>query len=244
MKILFVCHNHPAIRPGGAEGYAFEVYEGMRDPGEFEPVFLARSGPPFSIATAHHEGRPFTLTNDDPNQYLFYTDPRASTGCTGARAKVRADTLLQRVPARPAARRRALPPHDVPRLRHPARDAQHAARRADRLHAHDHMPICHRDGQMVRTHRKLALPPSPRRCHECFPGISQQTSSCASASSSRSSPRRPLHRPPARSRSSATSTGEFRASTSCSSRMAARRWSTAGRRRGPRRATGSDSSAS
>ena len=45
MKILFVSHNHPEIRPGGAEGYALEVYEGMREAGEFEPVLLARSGP-------------------------------------------------------------------------------------------------------------------------------------------------------------------------------------------------------
>ena len=69
-----MAHNHPAIRPGGSEAYAFETYEAMRDAGEFEVLFLARSGHPYSIADRHHEGRPITLTNADPNQYLFYTD--------------------------------------------------------------------------------------------------------------------------------------------------------------------------
>jgi hypothetical protein len=63
MKILYVSHNHPEIRPGGAEGYALDVYEGVRDAGEFEPVLLSRSGPPISIGTRYHEGRPITLVN-------------------------------------------------------------------------------------------------------------------------------------------------------------------------------------
>ena len=74
MKILFVSHNHPEIRPGGAEGYALDVYEGVREAGEFEPVLLSRSGPPISIGTRHHDGRPITLVNHDPHQYFFYTD--------------------------------------------------------------------------------------------------------------------------------------------------------------------------
>jgi hypothetical protein len=29
-KVLYVSHNHPAVRPGGAEAYALELYEAMR----------------------------------------------------------------------------------------------------------------------------------------------------------------------------------------------------------------------
>jgi glycosyltransferase involved in cell wall biosynthesis len=41
---------------------------------------------------------------------------------------------------------------------------------------HDFMPICHRQGQMLRTtDDQPCLEESPRRCHECFPEISPQT---------------------------------------------------------------------
>ncbi len=35
---------------------------------------------------------------------------------------------------------------------------------------HEYIPICHRDGQLVRTKGgELCMGASPRRCHECFP---------------------------------------------------------------------------
>jgi glycosyltransferase involved in cell wall biosynthesis len=40
----------------------------------------------------------------------------------------------------------------------------------------EYVPICHRDGQMVRTfNSELCEEASPRRCHECFPEISEQS---------------------------------------------------------------------
>ena len=39
---------------------------------------------------------------------------------------------------------------------------------------HDYMPICNRHGTLVRTDETLCLEATPRRCHECFPGISEQ----------------------------------------------------------------------
>src|SRR5687768_14334913 len=73
-KILYVCQNHPDVRPGGAEGYALDLYNEIRARGEFEPVFLARSGPPVTSELRYHWGTPFTGVNDDPNQYLLYSD--------------------------------------------------------------------------------------------------------------------------------------------------------------------------
>jgi glycosyltransferase involved in cell wall biosynthesis len=36
---------------------------------------------------------------------------------------------------------------------------------------HEFLPICNRDGQLVRTSGELCLKESPRRCNECFPWI-------------------------------------------------------------------------
>ena len=30
-KVLYVLHNHPSVRPGGAEVYGLELYEAMQD---------------------------------------------------------------------------------------------------------------------------------------------------------------------------------------------------------------------
>jgi glycosyltransferase involved in cell wall biosynthesis len=39
---------------------------------------------------------------------------------------------------------------------------------------HEYLPICHRDGQMLRTNGELCTHASPRRCNECFPAIPAQ----------------------------------------------------------------------
>jgi glycosyltransferase involved in cell wall biosynthesis len=39
---------------------------------------------------------------------------------------------------------------------------------------HEYLPICHRDGQMLRTNGELCKEASPRRCNECFPAIAPQ----------------------------------------------------------------------
>lgn len=54
-KVLYVVHNHPIVRPGGAEGYALELYEAMRDASTFEPIFLAKGGPPISDTRHPHK---------------------------------------------------------------------------------------------------------------------------------------------------------------------------------------------
>jgi glycosyltransferase involved in cell wall biosynthesis len=173
---MFIAHNHPAIRPGGSEAYAFEVYEEMRDQGEFEPMFVARSGPPFSITTRQHEGRPFTLTNEDPNQYLFYTEPEGFDWFYGrsphksALTRFFSEFLLDQQPDIVHFHHTMFLGYDILRVtRNTLPDVPIV------YTAHDHTPICHRDGQMVRVGtEQLCHESSPRRCHECFPHISQQ----------------------------------------------------------------------
>src|SRR5438552_15978814 len=73
-KVLYVCHNHPSVTPGGAEAYALELYNAMQQSQNFAPLLLACSGPPHMARPAVHPGTALGAANSDPNQYLFYTD--------------------------------------------------------------------------------------------------------------------------------------------------------------------------
>jgi glycosyltransferase involved in cell wall biosynthesis len=176
-KVMFVAHNHPQIRPGGSEGYAFEIYEALRDAGDFEPMFVARSGPPYNITERHHEGRPFTLANRDPNQYLFYTDASGFDWLFGrsphksALTRFFSEFLLDHEPDIVHFHHTMFLGYDILRV---TRNTLPNVPIVFTLH--EYMPICHRDGQMVRTvTEQVCDGASPRRCHECFPDTGQGT---------------------------------------------------------------------
>ena len=42
-RVLYFVHGHPALRAGGAEQASLELYEAVRDGGEFEPFLAART---------------------------------------------------------------------------------------------------------------------------------------------------------------------------------------------------------
>jgi glycosyltransferase involved in cell wall biosynthesis len=176
-RVLLVSMNHPKIRPGGAEGYALDLYEAIRDAGAMEPIFLARSGPPINAVARYHAGTPFTTVNDDPNQYLLYNDlsdydwlygksPQRSMATRFFR-----DFLLDHRPDLIHFQHTLFLGYDFVRV---ARNTLPDTPIVYMLH--EYLPICFRDGQMVRTkNNELCQEESPRRCHECFPGISPQT---------------------------------------------------------------------
>src|SRR5918999_217024 len=175
-KVLYVCHNHPSVRPGGAEAYALELYEAMRASDEFEPIFVARSGPPVSTVSRPHEGTLFTTINEDPNQYLFYTDVSdfnwlfMTSPHKDVYVKYFREFLVAYQP-------------DIVHFQHTLflgydliRETRNTLPDTPIVYTlHEYVPICHRNGQMVRTKsQELCHESSPRRCHECFPEISQQ----------------------------------------------------------------------
>jgi glycosyltransferase involved in cell wall biosynthesis len=176
-KILFVAHNHPEIRPGGAEAYALELYQAMQASDEFEAVFLARSGPPVSITGPHHEGRPLTLVTDDPDQYFFYTELSdwdwafARSPRKPALTRFFAEFLLDLQPDIVHFQHTQFFGYDVLRVtRNTLPDVPIV------YTLHEFLPICYADGKLLRTrNNELCLEASPRRCHECFPQITQQT---------------------------------------------------------------------
>jgi glycosyltransferase involved in cell wall biosynthesis len=171
-KVLIVVHTHPAIRPGGAEGYALQLYEGLRSSYDFEPIVLARNGPP-QTTSYDHRASPVTMVGDDPNQFLFQTDSADYEWFFGTSSnkvpltRYYRDFLLAHKP-------------DVVHFQHTLylgldmiRITRNVLPNAAIFYTlHEYLAICYRDGQMVRTvEDQLCLEQSPRRCHECFPGI-------------------------------------------------------------------------
>jgi len=175
-RVLYICHNHPSVRPGGAEAYALELYHGMRARGEFEPVFLAKGGPPHSTARAH-PGTVFGLCDGDPNQYFVYTDGYEYDQLYGTMTdkvfctKNMHEFLLAFRP-------------DVVHFQHTfflgydvIRQVRNSLGDVPIIYTlHEYLPICHRQGQMVRTvnDEELCTRETPQRCHECFPHVSPQ----------------------------------------------------------------------
>jgi glycosyltransferase involved in cell wall biosynthesis len=170
-KVLYVCHNHPSVRPGGAEAYALELYESMRMSTEFEPVFLAKAGPPISNMRRPHEGTLLGRINGDPNQYFFYTDGASYDWFYGTSPDKDVYTKHFR------AFLEAVHP-DIVHFQHTLffgydilRETRNALPNATIIYTlHEYLPICHRQGQMVRTRaNEPCRESSPQRCHECFP---------------------------------------------------------------------------
>jgi glycosyltransferase involved in cell wall biosynthesis len=177
LRVLYVSHNHPTLHPGGAEAYALELYESMRERPGVEPVLLARIGSNVAHQRSGHPGTPFSTVNDDPNQYFVFTETEHFDFFTltsrdkSLYSRHLTDFLLAHRP-------------DVVHVQHThfiGLDLLGQIRRvlpdaAIVYTLHEFLPICHRDGQMVRSFSSaLCEEASPRRCHECFPEISEQS---------------------------------------------------------------------
>lgn len=176
-RVLYVCHNHPAQRPGGAEIYAMELYESVRQAGEFEPIMVAKTGPPVATGNPRRQGTRFALAGEDPNVYLMYTQRDEIDMIFGTAIDKRLYTkdwrrFLEAI--RP----------DLVHFQHTlflgydlVRETRNVLPTVPIFYTlHDFLPICHHSGQMVRT-QDLALcnQASPRRCHDCFPNIAEDT---------------------------------------------------------------------
>lgn len=173
-RILYVCHNHPANRPGGAEIYAVELYEAVRRAQRFQPTLVVKAGPPVSMMRSKHPGTRFALLDRDPNVYLLYTERAEMNMFLGTAVDKRLYTRDWRRFLE------AVQPHIV-HFQHTlhlgydmVRETANVLPGVPILYTlHDFLPICHHSGQMVRT---ATFEPcdhaSPQRCHGCFPNIS------------------------------------------------------------------------
>jgi glycosyltransferase involved in cell wall biosynthesis len=175
-KVLYVLHNHPTVRPGGAETYAVELYEAMRSSEQFEPLMLARAGGSGPVHRAEHPGAPFSVIRRDPNEYYLYTH----WGAYDFFLETYTDKTLYTTHFADFLRTHK---PDVVHFQHThflGFDLLTLVRRILPqtpivYTLHEFLPICHRDGQMVRTNGDwLCTEASPRRCNECFPELSLQ----------------------------------------------------------------------
>jgi glycosyltransferase involved in cell wall biosynthesis len=177
LKVLYVAHNHPSVRPGGAETYALELYNAMKRSEEFEPFLLARTGPPLSRGQRSREGTLLSLVDpSDPNQYFFHTEfAEYDWFYSTSRNKSIYTKFFPDFVA-------AIQP-DVVHFQHTLFFGYDIVRQTRNLlpaapivyTLHEYLPICFNNGQMVRTFsREPCHAASPRRCHECFPDITPQ----------------------------------------------------------------------
>ena len=177
-RVLFICHNHPSVRPGGAEAYALELHRHLREGGEVESTFLAKGGPPMSVAGRAHLGTYVAPVDGRADEYFCFTEDWDYDWTFGT---IRADKQLYTKHLR--AFLRAVRP-DLVHLHHTMffgydllREIRNSLPEAPIVYTlHEFMPICHRQGQMLRvTDEQPCMQESPRRCHECFPDVSPQT---------------------------------------------------------------------
>ena len=177
-RVLFVLHNHPELLVGGVEMYVQGLYDAFSASEDVEPILLARAGRPFSPADAPHDDTPLALVNEDPRQYLLYTefkdfDPLFGrlTRSKGRVARAFEELLLAYRPDVVHFHHTLFLGFDVVRVtRNVLPDVPIV------YTLNEYIPICHRNGQMVRTGTNdLCDEESPRRCNECFPEIPKAT---------------------------------------------------------------------
>ncbi len=175
-KVLYVCHNHPHVRPGGAEAYALELHEAMRASADFEPLFLARTGPPVSSLGPPRPDAVVCPVEEQDDEFFFFTNLDDYDWLHGVlrdkHACLRhfADFLTACRPGLVHFQHSLFFGYDF------LRQTRNVLPHAPIVYTlHEYLPICHRQGQMVRTRNmELCTQATPRHCHECFPDISPQ----------------------------------------------------------------------
>jgi len=175
-RVLYVCHNHPSVRPGGAEGYALALHRAMRLAPGWESIFLAHSGPPLAQVRRYHDGSLLALDERYPDEYYCYNEFSNFDTFYGWNTEKELWTYLRDLLD-------AYKP-DVVHFQHSLffgydmiREVRNTLPNAAILYTlHDFVPICNQHGQMVRTFNddELCTHASTRRCHECFPNHSPQ----------------------------------------------------------------------
>ena len=171
-RVLFFCHNHPAVRPAGAENYALELHRTMAEHGEYDSLFVARGGLPMGEERPSGELREI----GEASEYLLHTDVGEWDVLLGTMRDKRLYTrdvrglVAEAMPDVVHVQHSYLLGHDL------LRELRRTVPRVPIVHTlHELLPICHNRGQMVRTWgTELCDRASPERCHACFPGTAPE----------------------------------------------------------------------
>ncbi len=167
MRVLFLCHNHPSLQPGGTEVLAHRLFRELRDHFGVEGVFLA------AVTAAHRERRPGTMLQaigaapDEILVWLGHFDRFMLAQPDTYGLATLASLIEDAAP-------------DVVHMHHPLLFGletidliRRVAPKARILFtAHDFFPICAQEGQLLTTDGRLCPGPALDRCQRCFPGRS------------------------------------------------------------------------
>lgn len=167
-SVLIVAHGHPHLAAGGGEIVAHELYLELRRHPHVEAHYLGAMIPQFGLP---HYGSALMPANDDPRQTLYWSDRYNFFLVAQDNLSLMLEELgryLNHV--RP----------DVVHFHHVYNVGVEAIRIVRNVcpeamifvTLHEFLPICHNDGQMVKTKSlQLCERASPADCHRCFPNI-------------------------------------------------------------------------
>jgi glycosyltransferase involved in cell wall biosynthesis len=167
-SVLIVAHGHPHLAPGGGEIVAHELYLELQRHPHVEAHYLGAMIPQFGLP---HCGSALIPANDDPRQTLYWSD-RYNFFLMAQ------DNLSLMIEEFGRYLHHVRP--DVVHFHHVHNLGVEAIRIVRNVcpearilvTLHEFLPICHHDGQMVKTNSlRLCDKPSPADCHRCFPNI-------------------------------------------------------------------------
>lgn len=168
LRVLFIAHGHPDLYVGGAEVFAYELFRGLRELGNVDAVFLARTMDSGHVRTA---ATPFRAHRDRRDEILWLPgpyDPFYQSLVEKDEYSVAFRELLHDL--RP----------DVVHVQHTSgigfgvlREIRRVVPGAAIVYTlHEFLPICHAKGLMVTaTTGQLCEEATPMRCHGCFPAV-------------------------------------------------------------------------
>ncbi len=171
MKILVVSLFHPELVRGGAQQIAYELFLGLKQLPDTQPVLLASTD--HSLPDLYKTGACITGFDGRPDEYLFLTgafdswwhklaDPRLVEAFADFLRLIRPDVVhfhhfMTFGVELLTLTRRVLPDCRIV------------------FTFHEFLAICTADGHMVRrTDHSLCDHASPVRCHQCFPEVSPE----------------------------------------------------------------------
>jgi glycosyltransferase involved in cell wall biosynthesis len=168
-RILFICHGHPELVPGGTELFAHDLFRTIRDKGEAETMFLG------CVSRLHRPSRTeigFHAVGRSRDELLLWVGgfDRFMLGHTETAPVAKSLTELL-TSFRP----------DVVHFHHFALIGLEALALTRRVlprarivaTLHDYHPICANDGLMVTSAGALCERASPDACHACLPEMAQ-----------------------------------------------------------------------
>ena len=148
-------HNHPAIFPGGAEMHSLELFEALAASDAVDPILVARADLHEARERGLYTGATFKTVEGDPRQYFMFTEFAAFDPVLGtSKAKWLftqdfPDFLLAQQPDVVHFQHTHMIGYDVLTV------TRRVLPRTPIVYTlHEFLPICLREGQMIRTERK------------------------------------------------------------------------------------------